>query len=67
MFNFSLYPLQSPCLSVHTHMFVHMSCKCDFSLTDEVLLMKLYTVAVYNLKMCMEENTPGLKYFKKDY
>jgi len=28
--------------------------------------MKLYTVAVYNLKMCTKEDNPGLNYIKGD-
>jgi len=28
--------------------------------------MKLYTDAVYDLSMCMNEITPGLSYFKGD-
>ena len=34
--------------------------------TDEPILMKIYTVAVYNLRMCMEEVNPGMKYIKGD-
>jgi len=34
--------------------------------TDELILIKLYTVAVYNLRMFITENNPGLKYFKGD-
>ena len=30
------------------------------------ILMKLYTVAVDDLKMCMKEHNPGRKYFKED-
>jgi len=41
-------------------------CKCISSLVDEPIQMKLYTVAVYNLRMCMEEVNPGLKYIKGD-
>jgi len=43
---------------------VHMSCKCNSSLMDEPILMKLYTIAVYH--MCMKEDNPGLKHFKGD-
>ena len=35
-------------------------------LTDVPMLLKLYTVAVYDLRMCMEGDKPGLKYFKGD-
>jgi len=31
----------------------------NFSLRDKPKLVKLYTVAVYNLRMCMEEDNPG--------
>jgi len=27
---------------------------------DEPIMMKLYTVVVYNLRMCMKEDHPGL-------
>ena len=33
---------------------------------DELILMKLYTVVVYDLKMCMKENNRGLIYIKRD-
>jgi len=45
---------------------VQMSCKRNSSLTDEPKMMKLYTVAVYDLKMCMKGDKPGLKYFMAD-
>jgi len=32
----------------------------NFSLTNEVILMKLYTVAVYHLKMCSKEYKPSV-------
>jgi len=48
-------------------MSVHMSCKHNFSLMDEAILMKLYTVAVKDLRMCMkEDNHLGPSYFKGD-
>ena len=28
--------------------------------------MKLFTVVVYNLRMCLKEENPGLKCFKRD-
>ena len=28
--------------------------------------MKLYTVVVYNLRMCMKEDNPGLKNIKRE-
>jgi len=33
-----------------------MSCKRNFSLTGELILMKLYRVAVNDLKMCMKKD-----------
>ena len=33
---------------------------------NKPILMKLYTVAEYHLKMCMKEHNPGPKYFKED-
>jgi len=33
---------------------------------DELILMKLYTIAVNNLRMCMKEDNCGLNYFKGD-
>jgi len=36
------------------------------SLTDKLILMKLYTVVVYNLRMCMKEDNPGLKNIKRE-
>ena len=41
-----------------------VSCKSYSSWADESILMKLYTVAVYNLRMCMKEDNPGPYYFK---
>ena len=35
------------------------------SLTEEPILMKLYTVAVYNVKMCIKEDNPGLNYLRE--
>jgi len=32
-------------------------------LMDELMLFKLYTVAVYILKMCLNVDFPGSKYF----
>ena len=51
------------CPSVSTS--VHIFCKCN-SLIDEPILLKLYTVAVYNLGMCMIEDKPSTNYFKGD-
>jgi len=38
-----------------------MTCKHNFSLTDEPILMKLYTHVVYDLRVYMKEDKPGLK------
>jgi len=35
-----------------------MSRKPNFSLTAESILVKLYTVVVYDLRMCMKEDYP---------
>jgi len=45
---------------------VHMSCKRNTSLTDEVILMKLYTVAVYDQTMYLKEDIPDWMYVKGD-
>ena len=39
---------------------VHISRKSN-SQTDEPILMRLYTVVVYNLRMWMKDYNPGLK------
>jgi len=44
-----------------------MSCKRNFSLMDASVLMKLHTVVVYNLRMCMKEDNPGPTYFNGDH
>ena len=44
---------------------VHISCKYDFSLTDESILMKLHK-AVYSLRMCMKEDNPIRSNIKGD-
>jgi len=36
-----------------------MSYKHNFSLNDEPIEIKLYTVTVYNLRVCMKVNNPG--------
>jgi len=33
---------------------------------DELILIKLYTVVVYDLRMCMKENNPGFNNSKGD-
>jgi len=43
-----------------------MSCKRNSFLTHELILIKLYTVVVFNLRMCIKKNNPGWKYFKGD-
>jgi len=43
-----------------------MSGRRNSSLIDEWILMKLYTVEVYDLRMCMKEDNPGQKYVKED-
>ena len=53
------------CLSVHRS--VHISYKRNHSLTDEPVLVKLYTVAVYNLWICMKEDILSLNLFKGVY
>jgi len=45
---------------------VYMSCKCNPSLSDEMILMEHYTVAVYNLRICMKRDNSGPAYFKRD-
>ena len=42
------------------------SCKCNSALTDKPILLKLYTVAVFNLRMCLKEDNPCLDFFKGD-
>ena len=44
---------------------VHISCKYDFSLTDESILIKLHK-AVYSLRMCMKEDNPIRSNIKGD-
>ena len=45
---------------------VQMSCKRSPSITDELILMKLYTVVVCDLRMSMEKDICGSKYLKGD-
>ena len=45
---------------------VQMSCKHNSPLRDIQMLMKVYTVAVYDLRMCKKEDNPGPNYFKGD-
>ena len=45
---------------------VHMSCYRNSSLTDEPILMILYTVEVHNLRLCIKEDKPGTNYLKGD-
>ena len=37
---------------------VWLSCKLNSSLLDELILMKLYIVTVYYLRMCIKEDNP---------
>jgi len=39
---------------------------CHTSPTDGPILIKLYTVVVYDLRMCMKEGNLSLKYIKGD-
>jgi len=34
---------------------------------DEPIVMKLYKVVVYDLRMCMKEDNPSPKFFKENY
>ena len=45
---------------------VQLSCKCNSSLTDQPILMKLYTVTVFDMRICRKEDNPGPNYFKGD-
>ena len=38
---------------------VHMYCKCNSFLMNELILMNFDTLAVYNLRMSMKEDNPG--------
>jgi len=49
---------QSICLSVQ------MSCKHNFSQTVEMIMMKLYTVDLYNLRIAIKEYNLCPKYIK---
>ena len=64
MFNFVFIPLQvcweSIGINLSFSLFVHMPCMRNFSLRGEPVLMKLYTVAISNLRICMKEANPGL-------
>jgi len=46
------------------YLYVQISCKRIF-LTDVTILIKLYKVAVHDLRICMKDN-PGPNYFKVD-
>ena len=66
--------LRQAVLSVHlscpsvclVRLSVSYACKRNSYLTDEPILMKLYTVTVYNLIICIKEDNHGPKYFKGD-
>jgi len=45
---------------------VNIYCKLNSSLMNEPILMKLYTVVVYNLRMCIKEDNSSLKKIKGD-
>jgi len=51
-------------ITLSFHPSVRMFCKRKSSLTDEPVLMKLDTVAVYDLMVCMKENNRCPKSFK---
>jgi len=38
-----------------------LSKQTNCSLTNELILMKLYIVVVYDLRMCLKEDNPGQK------
>ena len=57
-----LYPPQTN--GVYRNHPVYPSVQMSNSLTEEWILMKLYTVAVYNLMMCLKEDNPSRNYFK---
>ena len=64
-----LYPREQSFSGVYRitlsfHPSVRMFCKRKSSLTDEPVLMKLDTVAVYDLMVCMKENNRCPKSFK---
>ena len=48
---------EPPCLFIHLSIFLLSAIK---------VLMKVYTIVVYNLRMCMKKDNPGPKYFKGD-
>ena len=45
---------------------IYMSCKPNFSLMDEQVLIKLYTVTVYDPRMCTKKKL-GFKIFQGDH
>ena len=53
-------------LAVGSSLSVQMSHEPICSLTNKMILMKLYTVAVYFPRMSMKEDNPGPDYFKGD-
>ena len=40
--------------------------KSNFSLTDELIPMKVYTVEIYDLRMCLKNYNPCLNHLKVD-
>ena len=63
-----IYPLLTKFWGyIRITLYVHLSkYVVSSSLTEEPILMKLYTVTVYNLRMCVKEENPCPKYFKWD-
>jgi len=47
-------------------LFVHISHKRIYSLTDETIMIKLYTAVVYNLRMWMKDDSSVPKNIKGD-
>ena len=45
---------------------IYISPRGISTLTEESLLIKLYAVAVYDLRMCIQEDNPSPKHFKGD-
>ena len=53
-------------MTLSVRLSIYLSHKCDFSEMDEPILMKLYTFAVYILRMCMKKDNSGPKHYKGD-
>ena len=52
--------------SIGISLSVHMSCKRNSSLLDQLMLINLYSASVYDLRMCMKEDNSGPNYLKGD-